>query len=446
MNKLAIGLTVLITMTSGSAFAACPTGTIPRSDTVEGKPVCTVKGSYLNTTLALSTGNAYVLEGDVRIGADNNQSSTLTIDPGVTVYGAPGAYLVVMRGSKIFANGTKGKPVVFTSLQRDNLRPGLWSGIVLNGNARINNCKAGEPICESISEGIKNNPPKFGGNDDNDSSGSLKYVRVEYAGYELAKDNELNGITFNGVGSGTEADYLQVHRSADDGIEFFGGNVNLKHVLLTDNDDDGFDWDMGYRGKAQFVFIELETGTEDSRGIEADNLKSPMDAQPRSNPVLSNITIVARSANARLFDGIMLRRGTGGEIHNAIVTGDFKVSCINIDDDETFRNAGVTTDKGVAQSGLKMVNSIVNCPAGVNFEEKSSDPFSVNAWFQGENKVNNRTVDPLLKGRLPAEDSPAVGAGATPSLSGPWQFTPVDYIGALSPYEDEDWTLGWTVR
>lgn len=109
-----IKATLLLTsaMLAGSAFAACPTGTTPHNDEVEGKPVCTVKGNYLNTTLALSAGNAYVLEGDVRIGADNAQSSVLSLDPGVTVYGAPGSYLVVMRGSKIYANGTKGKPVV----------------------------------------------------------------------------------------------------------------------------------------------------------------------------------------------------------------------------------------------------------------------------------------------------------------------------------------------
>lgn len=96
---------------SANAYAACPTGTTARNDQVEGKPVCTVKGAYLNSTLALTAGNAYVLEGDVRIGADNAQAATLTIEPGTTVYGSAGSFLVVMRGSKIFANGTAGKPV-----------------------------------------------------------------------------------------------------------------------------------------------------------------------------------------------------------------------------------------------------------------------------------------------------------------------------------------------
>ncbi len=430
-----------------TSHALCPQGTIARGDSVEGKPVCTVKGSYLNTSLTLTADNAYVLEGDVRIGADKASASTLTLEPGTVVYGSAGSYLVIMRGSKILANGTKAKPVVFTSLQRENLRPGLWGGIVINGNAPINNCKPGDPVCESVSEGIKNDPPKFGGSIANDNSGRLRYVRVEYAGFELAKDNELNGITFNGVGNGTEVEYIQVHQNADDGVEFFGGTVNVKHVLLTLNDDDGLDWDMGWTGKAQFVMIEVGAGAEDMNGIEADNLKSPMNAEPRSNPTLSNVTIVATGGNARNFNGILLRRGTGGQIHNTIVTGEFAVSCINLDDEETFRNAGAVTAAGVEQTGLKMVNSIVNCSKGNNFEDKAGDLFAVSQWYQGANKSANLLVNPLLtNGRLPAENSPAVGRGVTPVVTGPWQFTKVDFIGAFSPFADEDWTADWTTK
>ncbi|NJL23778.1 MAG: hypothetical protein HC902_00405 [Calothrix sp. SM1_5_4] len=369
----------------------------------------------------------------------------LTLEPGTKVYGAPGSYLAILRGSQIFANGTATAPVVFTSLQRTNLRPGLWGGIVINGNAPINNCKPGASVCEAENEGIKNDPPKFGGNNPTESSGSLKYVRIEYAGFELSKDNELNGLTFYGVGSGTEVDGISVLYSADDGVEVFGGTVNLRRIVIVNPDDDGLDWDMGWTGKAQFVYIETNNGTEDSNGIEADNLKSPMTAEPRSNPTLSNVTIVAKNAsNARLFNGILLRRGTGGQLHNFIVTGTFNVSCVNIDDQETFRNAGVATAAGVEQTGLKMVNSIVNCAGGKNFEDKADDLFAVSSWFNGANKSANLLVDPMLKGRLPAENSPAVGAGSVPQVSGPWQFTKVDYVGAFSPYEDEDWSAGWS--
>lgn len=446
MRLTTYALATVSMLISANAYAACPAGTTPRGDAVEGKPVCTLKGSYLSANVTLTSDNAYVLEGDVRFGADLNRESVLNVDAGTKVYGTSGSYLVIMRGSKINANGTDRKPVVFTSLQRDNLRAGLWGGIVLNGRAPINNCKAGQTVCESISEGIKNDPPKFGGNVVDDSSGRLVYLRVEYAGFELSKDNELNGITFNGVGSGTEVDYVQVHKNADDGVEFFGGTVNVKHLLLTENDDDGLDWDMGWTGKAQFVMIEVGEGSEDMNGIEADNLKSPMDAQPRSNPTLSNVTIVNKAQHPRNFNGILLRRGTGGAIHNTIVTGDFAVACINIDDEETFRNGGAVVGPTVEQTGLKLVNSIVNCARGNNFEDKAGDLFQVSAWFEGAQKSANKLVNPQLVGRRPAENSPAVGAGITPRVDGRWQFTPVDFIGALSPYEDEDWTLNWTAR
>ncbi len=446
MKLMTFALSAASILASANTWAACPTGTIPGSGKVDGKPVCTIKGSYFNTNLNLSSSYAYVLEGDVRIGGDQRDESSLNIEAGTTVYGTPGSFLVIMRGSKINASGTDKKPVVFTSLQRQNQRPGLWGGIVINGRAPINSCKAGEKICEAISEGIKNDPPKFGGNQPEDNSGRLNYVRVEYAGFELSKDNELNGITFNGVGNGTDVDYIQVHKNADDGVELFGGTVNLKHVLLTENDDDGLDWDMGWTGKAQFVMIEVGDGAEDMNGIEADNLKSPMNAQPRSNPILSNVTIITKADNPRNFNGILLRRGTGGEIHNAVVTGDFKVACINLDDEETFRNAGRSLGKDVEQTGLKIVNSIVDCKRGNHFEDKASDLFPVSAWFVGADKSANKQVSPMLNGRLPAENSPVVGMGVVPRAEGRWQFTPVDFIGAFSPYSDEDWTINWTTR
>jgi hypothetical protein len=427
-----------------NSYALCPQGTVARPDQVEGKPACTLGRGLFNANVTLTADNAYVLEGDVRVGGDNMSSSTLTLEPGTTVYGVQGSALVIERGSKIFANGTQAKPVLFTSLQRTGLQPGLWGGIVINGNAPINKCAGG--VCEATSEGFATNPPKFGGTNATDNSGRLRYVRVEYGGKEITLNNELNGITFNGVGSGTEVEYVQVHRNADDGIEVFGGTVNLRHILLTNNDDDGLDWDFGWTGKAQFVMIELEDGTEDSNGIEADNQKSPMDAQPRSNPILSNVTILAKKANPRLFNGILLRNGTGGQIHNTIVSGEVAVACVNIDGDETFRNAGKITAGGIEQTGLMMVNSIVNCKAGNNFEDKGEDPFKVSDWFQGANKSANLLLNPLLNDRLPANNSPALGKGVVPTVMGAWQFEDVDYIGAFSSFADEDWTTGWTSK
>jgi hypothetical protein len=269
---------------------------------------------------------------------------------------------------------------------------------------------------------------------------------VEYAGFELSKDNELNGITFNGVGNGTIVDFVQVHMSADDGVEFFGGTVNAKHLVLTQSDDDGFDFDMGYVGNVQFVLIDMAVGNEDMNGIEGDNLKSPMDAQPRSNPTLSNFTIIARGPNARMFNGVLLRRGASASMHNFIVTGDFKTGCVNFDDEETFKTGALSSGAGLTQTGLKMESSLVFCTAGNHFRQEATDPWSIAQWFTSDGRKANKTIDPMLQGWLPMENSPAVGMGVVPKLSGSFQFTAVDYAGAFSPFEDENWTAGWTVR
>lgn len=430
------------------AVAACPAGTTDMGSVVASKPACLVKGTYLNSNITLSAGNAYVLEGDVRIGGDNTAASTLTIDPGVTIYGQAGSYVVVSRGSKIFARGSATQPIVFTSLNVAAPVAGDWGGIVIAGNARINNCK-GTDSCDNVVEGISTNPPKFGGQNDDDNSGVLSYVRSEYAGFTIAPDNELNAITFYGVGRGTQVDHIEAYKGADDGIEFFGGSVNVTHVVSIDSDDDGFDWDMGWTGNAQFVYIEMANATEaDPNGIEADNLKSPMSAQPRSNPTLANVTITAKPGNPKLLSGIHLRRGTGAKFYNTIVQGGFQ-SCINIDDDETFNFGGTKDANGtVTQTGLVMANSIVNCDNGIHFKvDAGKDLWNTESWFLSQPTLNNYVMSPGLKDLFPQDGGPAVDTGITPPvLEGSFQFVPVDYVGAFSQFEDEDWTAGWTVR
>lgn len=430
------------------AVAACPAGTTDMGSSVASKPACLVKGTYLNSNITLSAGNAYVLEGDVRIGGDNADVSQLTVDAGVTVYGQAGSYIVISRGSKIFARGSATQPIVFTSLNVTAPAPGDWGGIVIAGNARINNCK-GTDACDNIVEGIATNPPKFGGQNDDDNSGVLSYVRSEYAGFTIAPDNELNAITFYAVGRGTQVDHIQAYKGADDGVELFGGTVNLTYVASIDNDDDGFDWDMGWTGHAQFVFIELASSTEaDPNGIEADNLKSPMTAQPRSNPTLANVTITAKPGNPKILNGIMLRRGTGAKFYNTIVQGAFQ-SCINIDDEETFNFGGTQDANGVVtQTGLVMANSIVNCDNGVHFKvDAGKDIWSIESWFTSQATLNNYVMSPDLKDIFPQDGGPAVDTGITPPvLVGSFQFSPVDYVGAFSQFEDENWTAGWVVR
>jgi hypothetical protein len=192
----------------------------------------------------------------------------------------------------------------------------LWGGVVINGNAPINDCpegaQGGTAACTKEGEA---NSGLFGGADATDNSGVLNYVVVKYAGSNVDPENQLNGIAFQGVGSATVVDYIQVHNNLDDGIEMFGGTVNLKHVVLTGNGDDSMDWTDGWTGNMQFVHIK-QAGTAGDSGIEADNREGDENALPRSNPTIANMTIVGNPGER----GILLRRGTGADIYNSLVT------------------------------------------------------------------------------------------------------------------------------
>lgn len=429
MNKLILLASLML---AKSVFAACPVGTEARG-VLENKTLCALKGKYLSTDIVLTSDNAYVLEDGVFFGGDNKDNATLRIQAGTKIHGAPAAFLAILRGSKLYAEGTKENPIVFTSLKLTGQKRGDWGGLVLNGNAPINACNGTVPVCEAVSEGIKVEPVKFGGNNPEDSSGVLKYVRIEYGGYPISQDNELNGISFNGVGQNTEVDYVQVHMNADDGVEFFGGSVNVKHLVLTANEDDSLDWDMGWTGKVQYLIVDQGQDVVDN-GIEADNLKSPMNASPRSMPEISNMTFIGSPKSAY---GLLLRRGTGAIISNAIVTG-FSKACIDIDDAETFKNGGVSSGASVQAVGIKMNHTILNCAK--SFEEENGDLWSINTWFQGQE--GNLEADPQLNVWVPKSLSPAIGKGVTPE---DLYFEPVDFIGAIGSDKD-NWTLNWTTK
>ncbi|SMF54616.1 hypothetical protein [Pseudobacteriovorax antillogorgiicola] len=416
--KSILALTAGLTAT-GSVYAACPAGTKAESFKIDNKEVCALQGTY-KSDLVLGADKVWVLEGGVFIGGDNTESASITFQPGAKIVGKSGSdFLVVNRGSQIFAEGTAQAPIVFTSSKAvGERRRGDWGGLIINGNAPINGC-GNVALCEAEGEGSTG---LYGGNDAFDNSGVLKYVRVEFAGNEITPENELNGIAFQGVGAGTTVDYIQVHMNADDGVEFFGGTVNAKHIHLTGNRDDSLDWVNGWTGKVQYVVVE-QYGDEANNGIEADNLSSPQNAQPRSNPALSNMTFIGTTSEAAKGGaGMLLRRGTGADIMNTVVTG-FKDSCIDIDDTETFGQ-------------VKISSTVVSCAK--NFELEAGDVFNIQDWFLGN--ATNKVANPQLNGYVPAAGSPLLGAGVTPF---DFYFDEVDYIGAIKDAAS-DWTVGWT--
>jgi len=421
--------TLKVDVANPPATNVCPDGSTPETVTLGQKNVCTLSGTY-EEDLILTNNFDYVLSGAVRIGNDNTADVSLTIDPGVTTYGQSGNdFLWIDRGAKIFANGTASEPITMTSANDADATAttrGEWGGLVINGNAVINGCST--PPCESAGEG---NSGMYGGSDDTDSSGSLTYLRVKYPGFLINDLDELNGIAFQGTGSGTIVDYVQVHNSQDDGIEFFGGTTNAKHIYITGSRDDSLDWTKGWRGNAQHVIVVQGSDTGD-QGFEMDNNGSAPDSTPRAQPRIANATVIG---NANTDIGLLIREGTGANFHNLIVKG-FADGCIDIDQTETFTAAG-TPD---SLTGVMTVDhSIVECDT--SFIEESGDPWTVKAWFEaGTGNVELET------GMSDYINSDAVNEldAVDPSTVDTW-FDSVDHRGAVKSSAD-DWTEGWTFR
>jgi hypothetical protein len=268
-------------------------------------------------TQTWTTANTHVLRGKVTVPA----GVTLTIDPGVVVLGekATGpSFLNVAPGGVLLANGTAAQPIIMTSDQTVGV-PGDWAGLLMSGDATANcaDCRGdnGPPeFCNSEGD----TTVTFCGTDDCDSSGVITYVRVQYSGFILGANNELNSFTFNAQGSRTVAHHLQAHRGSDDSFEWFGGTMNASYLVATGQGDDGLDWQAGFRGTVHHAVVQMAPDQGD-RGIEADNWEFDFDAPCRSNPIIHNCTFIAPGPGSTSDSGIVLRRGTDAHIFNCII-------------------------------------------------------------------------------------------------------------------------------
>ncbi len=303
----------------------------------------------INENLTFSSDKNWLLSGGVFI--DDN--TKLTINGGQTIYADINVttFLSIKQGGKIMAEGSNTNPIVFTPL-KDNPTYGDWGGIIINGKAKLNTGLTAEG---EGGTGI------YGGNNDEDNSGVLRYVRVEYAGKILGTDNELNGFSFNGVGSGTVVEYIQAYKGSDDGIEFFGGTVNVRYAVSTHNQDDAFDWTHGWRGKGQYWYVQQGVDGGD-RGIEADNNSDDNTLAPYSNPTLANITLNGVDDGDGLNTGMRLREGTKGQIYNAYVTG-FPKYGVRVSEETSLNH--------VVNGELFVANSTIT-GNGTNFKDCSS--------------------------------------------------------------------------
>jgi len=272
-------------------------------------------------TQTLTRGVRYLIKGQTFV----QDSKVLTIEPGTVIFGdkASKGTLIIAPGGKLIAEGTATQPIVFTSSQKAESRDrGDWGGLVILGKAQVNQTN---PAIEGI------NPPViYGGTNDLDNSGVLKYVRVEYAGIELTPNNETNSITFGGIGSGTVMEYCQVSYGGDDGFELFGGTVNAKYLISLGMWDDDYDIDFGYRGNIQFALAVRYPTFADQSGsniIETDNGPNDNVTSLLTEGVITNLTAIgpkltnAQSVNANYQHSIDMRRRTALTIANSVFVG-----------------------------------------------------------------------------------------------------------------------------
>lgn len=291
-------------------------------NTVYGIPDVTVEGELLTST-TWTANHVYLIKGFYYV----RDGATLTIEPGTVIRAEKDTKgtLLIERGAKLLAEGTLSQPIVFTSNYAPGSRTyGDWGGVVLCGKATIN-VSGGTSIIEGGPTSV------YGGTDDADNSGSLKFVRIEFPGIPFIPDKEINGLTLGGVGSGTKLEYIQVSYSGDDSYEWFGGTVNAKHLIEYRGWDDDFDTDFGFRGMIQFAVSLRDKDIADpgsgSNGFESDNDGTGSTNTPITQPVFSNISIfgpkydMATAINSNFKRAMHLRRNTRLNAYNSVFAG-----------------------------------------------------------------------------------------------------------------------------
>tara|TARA_B110000240_G_scaffold165042_1_gene185636 strand:+ start:16165 stop:20253 length:4089 start_codon:yes stop_codon:yes gene_type:complete len=409
---------------------------------ITDKPIYRLTQDTTFTADVTLTNDAHwILNGRTAVGNDRADATTLYVQAGTTLIGETGDdFLVVRRGSQINANGNATAPITMTSIQDvtgGETNIGQWGGLVLLGNAPANSCgdQQGETTPEELANcgvSAEGDAGQFGGDISDDNSGVLRYIVVKHAGKTLGNGDELNGISFAGVGSQTKVEYIQVHQNLDDGVEFFGGTVNVRNIVLTDIGDDAFDWSFGWTGRAQNIYIQ-QSAVEGDNAIEADNSEFDSNATPLTKPLISNVTIVGADGT----NGVRLRAGTAGVLRNVVITGpDGYSNCLRVGSDSVAN----------AESGdLSIENSVVACNEDNNFGSEAIAGGNVQSWFEGQTGNQTLTATNLslaTDGYTPKSSSPLLGAGVDTSGLDSF-FTKTDYIGAFDG--DNNWMEGWTV-
>lgn len=462
----------LLLLFAAMLFAACSkkegTGTVtpppPTSDVVE------VSGD-IKTSTTWTADKIYLLKGFVYV----TDAATLTIEPGTIIKGdkATKGTLVITRGARIEAVGTVDKPIVFTSnLAAGGRSSGDWGGVILLGKAPVN-----PTATPNIEGGLdpKGDPAKYiqyGGTDANDNSGTLKYVRIEYAGIPFSPDNEINGLTMGGVGAGTTLDYIEVYRSGDDSYEWFGGTVTAKHLLSIGAQDDDFDTDFGFSGKVQFGLAQRAQVIADfsgSNGFESDNDAVGSNNTPQTSVIFSNMTIVGpllsptttsginanfqhaaqirRNSALSLFNSVLVNYTEGVYIDDGLPAGPLNASSNYLAGRSVVANNLIFAcnskgnevkgqNKTLFETLLRAANTFDNTMGAADV---MTDPLKYGSDFKAAGNANSGTPDFTAKAGSLAATTASVYTSA--KFTGDTFFDKTaTYVGAFGT---TDWSAGW---
>ncbi|CAH0497151.1 hypothetical protein [Novosphingobium sp. CECT 9465] len=445
-----------------TAAAGCPTIADPTGLTDAGTVtssqgswrVCTLPSRITaSTTLPKIAGLLYSMNGRVDVGTDAGFNSTstgvtLTIEPGVILFGNTGtSWLAVNRGNRINATGTATAPIIFTS--RDNVlglngetSQGQWGGVVLMGRAPITDCTVpGTAVasggtastCERETEG-SSDPARFGGANSADNSGTMKYVQIRYSGFVLGAGSELQALTLEGVGSGTQLDYIQSYNSSDDGAEFFGGTVNMKHYVAVGADDDSLDMDTGVQANLQYVLLLQRAGQGDAL-MELDSNGNESNT-PRQKSIIANFTAIqtaTSSNNESNGQAALFFRGNSDiTLANGIV---------NTPANQCIRMNG----SGGANSATLTARAVAMTCSGTGDDRfvgtGAYTAAQVAGFFGSGANGNNAGLTSTLTGYVNGANENGIAGFDLTTLSS--FFTATTYIGAVKDSTDT-WYAGWT--
>lgn len=479
------------TTTTGGNSNPCASYTVPDSNearrgSFDGSN-CTYDSSFVSATNPLTVdltipfiSGVHVFQDSLFVGQNVSSGAApaggtgpkLTIAAGNTLAFTDSAdYVLINRGSQLIANGSAAAPITFTGFTDAVTRTAgpedvqLWGGIVINGNGITNNCTDAQRTsgqCHVVAEG---QPSNYGGNDNGESSGSLRYVVVKHPGFEVAPGDELNGITFNAVGSGTVVENVQVYSTYDDGVEFFGGAVNVTNLVAMYVRDDSIDFSDGYVGtvKSALVIQQRDNG---NRCIEGDNIGegrsntgTPLDIAPRTAPTIANMTCITSNFDTGTHgdsEGPLLRQGARAIIQDSIVYAGYGTSVGALSSNECIEIESAVSLADAAAGASTLKSSIIACEEATKGSFASGDALA--QWVQGAspstsgadysfNTGNVIITDPANANASVLEPGTFYTATALRDATGATlSIAPVGgadtYIGAVT--RADDWTAGWT--